>query len=76
MIQPDCRDEPGCSFSCGISSLAIVPDRIFLPLRPPPTLYVLFDCNKFISASFIEAFAVSGEIVFVRFLKKYPQFNG
>ena len=41
----------------------------------PPTFTALFSCNKFISVSFIETFALSWEIVRGSFLKISPMDN-
>ena len=42
----------------------------------PPTFSALFCCNKFVSISFTEIFALSWEIALWRFLKIYSRFNG
>ena len=71
-----CSDIQGCSCSWSISSLTTVPDGIFFPLPPPLTFSALFCCNKFISISFIETFALSWETVPGGFLEFSWRFNG
>ena len=72
-----CRGGPGCCSSWDISLLTNVPDGIFFPLPlSPSTFPALFCCNKFVSVSFIEIFALSWEIVVGSFLKISLRFNG